>query len=251
LRTKARPHGQECEYPKTLFSSVKSLCISLDDACNVKVQKWVKLHAVIFSRLKETQVNSFNAATTLKVHLPECMKNITDPVDDIKDPYELAQIVEEVILGDIDFLMVTTDSLLNLLVNKFPTPAETIKFLKFLCLYNSRNEDAAFLWCKFAMYLVPENSRRKMCELPEYVNKDYQGVWNRLFGKISAVVSYQKYSAFRLQNYYSRVTKGTEDYLFHKRPRMKENFSCNANVNDRPLTHANSSSKKRYGDFHN
>lgn len=192
MRTKARPHGQGCEDPKTLFSSVKPLCISLDDACNVKVQKWVKLHAVIFSRLKETQVNSFNAATTLKVHLPERMKNITDPVDDIKDPYELARIVEEVIIGDSDVSMVTTDSLLNLLVNKLPTPAETIKFLKFLCLYNSRNEDAAFLWCKFAMYLFPENSRRKMCELPEYVNKDYQGVWNRLFGKISAVVSNQE-----------------------------------------------------------
>lgn len=150
------------------------------------------------------------------------MKNITDPVDNIKDPYELARIVEEVIIGDFDVLMVTTDSLLDLLVNKFPTPAETIKFLKFLCLYNSRNEDAAFLWCKFAMYLVPENSRRKMCELPEYVNKDCQDVWNRLFGKISAVVSNQEYSAFRLQNYYSRVTKGTEDYLLHKRPRMKK-----------------------------
>lgn len=83
-----------------------------------------------------------------------------------------------------------------------------------------------------------------MCELPEYVNKDYQGVWNRLFGKISAVISNQEYSAFRLQNYYSRVTKGTEDYLLQKRPRMKENFSCNADVNDRPLTHANSSSKR-------
>jgi hypothetical protein len=198
LETKGR--AQEYKDISPLLAPVKGLLITPEDYRKLQVQKWVKYRASFIARLKEVGVDGVHAATVLKTNLPECVRSAIDPLEDIKDPYELARAVDEAIMGDPEVTMVTTDGLLDLLVNKLSTPSEALKTLKLWRAYESSNEDASALWCRFAMYLLPESARRKICDWDEYRKKDYQGVWNRLHNKVSAVVTNKEYLTFCHQN---------------------------------------------------
>ena len=116
--------------------------------------------------------------------------------------------------------MVTTDNLVDLLVNKLPASAETLNTLNLWRMFDPRNEDSAFIWCKFAMHLLPESSQCDICDWPEYINNDYQSVWNRIMSTFPDEVTNREHSNFHPRNR-SVVAENIEDESLRKRPRTK------------------------------
>ena len=215
-----RIRAQKFRDAKILLSSVPALRISKRDSRRVKIHKWAKFRMAFFARLKDVQINTIDATAILKNHLPDNIRHIIEPANDVKDPHELAQIVEDIIVGVPDSSMVTTGNLVDLLVNKLPTPAETLNTLNLLRMFDPRNEDPAFIWCKFAMYLLPESSQCDICNWPEYIDNDYQGVWNRIMSTFPDEVTNREYSNFQRRNR-SDVAENIEDESSRKRPRTK------------------------------
>lgn len=158
-----RIHAQKFRDANILLSSVPALRISKRDSQRVKIHKWAKFRMAFFARLKDVQINTIDATAILKTHLPDNIRHIIEPANDVKDPHKLAQIVEDIIVGVPDSSMVTTGNLVDLLVNKLPTPAETLNTLNLWRMFDPRNENSAFIWCKFAMHLLPESSQCDIC----------------------------------------------------------------------------------------
>lgn len=116
-------------------------------------------YSVIFTQLCSTQINSVDAATILRTCLFNSIRFIIKTEDDIKDPHELARIVEEAIIWGPCVTMVTTDNLIDLLVNKPPTPVEALNTLKLWRTYEPRNKNGTYLWCKICHVFPLEEIR--------------------------------------------------------------------------------------------
>lgn len=215
-----RIRAQKFRDANILLSSVPALRISKHDSRRVKVHKWAKFRMAFFARLKEVQTNTIDATAILKTRLPDNIRYIIEPANDVKNPHELAQRVEDIIVGVPDSSMVTTDNLVDLLVNKLPTSAETLNTLNLWRMFDPRNEDPAFIWCKFSMYLLPESSQYDICDWPEYINNDYQSVWNRIMSTFPDEVTNREHSNFRRRNQ-CVVAENIEDESSRKRPRTK------------------------------
>jgi hypothetical protein len=224
--SKARVTAQQLKDAEQLLKSVKPLCMDKSESRQVKVQKWVKYRASLFARLKEVGLSGSHAATVLKSFLPDFIISELGFTDEFTDPHDLAKSVDEVIMGDPEITLVTTEGLVTLLHYKAPTANDALKSLKLWRASEPYHDDADAIWCKYALFLLPETARNKISEWPEYRANNYNGVWNRLYKKISAVVTPAEYAVFFREHRPSSVTN-SEDSSSRKRRRSTE-------VNDTP-----------------
>jgi hypothetical protein len=233
--SKARKTAQQLKDTDQLLESVKPLSMNKNEGRQVKVQKWVKYRAIFFARLKEVGLSGSHAATVLKSFLPDFIISELGFTDEFTDPHDLARSVDEVIMGDPEITMVTTEGLVTLLGNKASTANDALRSLKLWRESEPHHEDVDAIWCKYAMFLLPETARNKISEWPEYRANNYKGVWNRLYKKISAVVTPDEYTVFARENRLFAV-KDPEDSSSCKRRRTTEVDDTPRPVNSRALT---------------
>jgi hypothetical protein len=218
LEIKKRDDATNYKNANILLSLIQHLQIFPNDSRGEQIKKWLKWRTSFFCQLKKVDLDQAFAATVLQSHLPEMVKAKIS--EKITNPIEMAQAVDEAILGDTDISVAAIEGLLDFLDhNKMSTPSGILRGLKHWRSADSSINDIDGIWCKFAMHLLPKSACRKICEWPEYINEDYKGLWDRLNNKVFTVVTNDEFSTFRRQKR-SFISVDTTDEPIRRRRRQ-------------------------------